>query len=142
MTFTVFLITIGKAITATAIPRITDRFIRSRASVGMAPLKYLQAPASNSSVASSTKTSPKNDIHFALVVMRGWPKSSCTDCETSCSQELSKSSCGGVLIINWKAAQLPERSIYTAAVGSIYGVASLAGSLPGDFITDSYLTWR
>jgi len=48
----------------------------------------------------------------------------------------------GSLIIISKTVPVQERPTYTAAVGSIYGIASICGPLLGGVITDSPLTWR
>lgn len=48
----------------------------------------------------------------------------------------------GVLITVSKVVPIRQRATYTSAVGSIYGLAAVAGPLLGGVITDSYLTWR
>ncbi len=48
----------------------------------------------------------------------------------------------GVLILISKAVPLRQRSLYTAAISSIHGVAGVSGPLLGGAIADSRLTWR
>ena len=146
----VFLMALDESIIATAIPKITDRFhslqdVAWYGSAYMLTMCSFQLHYGKLYTYFSSKT--------ILLVSVGVFELGSVVCATSQSstalivgRAVAGSGAGGIVsgafIIISRIVPMRERPMYTAVVGSIYGVASVAGPLLGGVITDSHLTWR
>lgn len=150
LALTVFLVALDEAIIATAIPKITDHF-HSLKDVGWYGSAYFLTMCCFQLHYGKLHTyfSSKNVLLVSVSIF----ELGSLICATSQSsailitgRAIAGSGAGGIvvgsLIIISKTVPIQERSTYTAAVGSIYGIASIVGPLLGGVITDSRLTWR
>lgn len=150
MAFAVFLFALDETIIATAIPKITDEF-DSLNDVGWYGSAYLltmccfQLHYGKFYKLFSTKTVFLVSIaifEIGSLLCAVSPNSSALIVGRALSGSGACGIMSGVLIIISKTVPLRERSIYSAGIGSIRGIAGIAGPLLGGVITDSYLTWR
>lgn len=150
MAFAIFLIALDETIISTAIPRITDQF-HSLNDVGWYGSAYMltmccfQLHYGKLYQHFSTKIIFITSIalfELGSLICAVSPNSPALIVGRAVAGSGASGVVSGVLIIIAKAVPLRERSIYTAAVGSVYGIASIIGPLLGGVITDSRLTWR
>lgn len=148
MALAVFLFALDETIIATAIPKITDQF-HSLDDVGWYGSAYLltmccfQLHYGKFYKLFSTKTVFLVSIaifELGSLLCAVSPNSSALIVGRALSGSGACGIMSGVLIIISKTVPLRERSIYSAGIGSIRGVAGVAGPLLGGVITDSYLT--
>ena len=146
----VFLMALDESIIATAIPKITDDFhslqdVAWYGSAYMLTMCSFQLHYGKLYTYFSSKT--------ILLTSVGIFELGSLVCATSPSsialivgRAIAGSGAGGIVsgafIIISRIVPMQERPMYTAIVGSIYGLASVAGPLLGGVITDSHLTWR
>ncbi len=150
MALAVFLFALDETIIATAIPKITDEF-DSLNDVGWYGSAYFltmccfQLHFGKFYKLFSTKTVFLVSIaifEVGSLICAVSPNSSALIVGRALSGSGACGIMSGVLIIISKTVRLRERSMYSAGIGSIRGVAGVAGPLLGGVITDSYLTWR
>ena len=150
MALAVFLFALDETIIATAIPKITDQF-HSLADVGWYGSAYLltmccfQLHYGKFYKLFSTKAVFLVSIsifELGSLLCAVSPNSSTLIVGRALSGSGACGIMSGVLIIVSKMVPLRERALYSAGIGSIRGVAGVAGPLLGGVITDSVLTWR
>lgn len=150
MALAVFLIALDETIIATAIPRITDEF-HSLNDVGWYGSGYMLTLCSfQLQYGKLYQRFPPKRVMLVAITLFEIGSLLCGAAPNSAALIVGRVIAGsgasgiliGTIIIIANAVPLRERPIYTGAVGSIYGVASVAGPLLGGFITDSRLTWR
>ncbi|KXH30146.1 major facilitator superfamily transporter [Colletotrichum simmondsii] len=147
--FSVFLMALDNSIIATAIPRITDEF-KSLNDVGWYGSAYLLTTASLQLLFGKFYSFFSIKwVYLITIAIFELGSLICGVAPNSIALIIGRAIAGvgsagifaGALIILAYSVPLEKRPIYTGAVGSMWGISSVAGPLLGGVFTDS-LTWR
>ncbi|KAJ7667109.1 major facilitator superfamily domain-containing protein [Mycena rosella] len=149
LAISVFLVALDNTILATAIPRITDHF-NSLDDVGWYGSAYLLTSASFQLLWGRLYTFlPIKWVYIAAIAIFEFGSLICGIAPTSAALIVGRAiagvGCGGIfsgaLIIVAHSAPLPKRPMFTGLIGTMYGVASVAGPLMGGAFAEK-VTWR
>ncbi|KAJ7476934.1 MFS transporter [Mycena galericulata] len=145
----VFLVALDNTIIATAIPKITDHF-KSLADVGWYGSAYLLTSASFQLLWGRFYSFLSIKwVYITAISIFELGSLICGVAPTSNALIVGRAIAGvgcagifsGALIIVAHSAPLPKRPMFTGLMGSMYGVASVAGPLMGGAFADK-VTWR
>ncbi|KAK5000659.1 hypothetical protein LTR66_000506 [Elasticomyces elasticus] len=145
----VFLVALDNTIVATAIPRITDEF-NSLADVGWYGSAYLLKIAAFQLLFGKLYTFFSIKIVYLIAIgLFELGSLVCGVAPTSSALIIGRAIAGvgsagifsGALIIIAHSVPLQKRPVYSGFIGSMYGIASVAGPLVGGAFTD-HATWR
>jgi MFS family permease len=145
----VFCVSLDNTILATAIPRITDHF-KSLDNIGWYGSDYLLTSCAPQLIFGKLYTFYNIKwIFLAALFIFELGSLVCGVAPTSTALIIGRAIAGvgsagifsGGLVIIAKTVPLHQRPSYTGALGSMYGIASVAGPLMGGAFTDR-LTWR
>ncbi|KAJ6579588.1 putative efflux pump antibiotic resistance protein [Mycena vulgaris] len=146
----VFLVALDNSIIATAVPKITDQF-ESLDDVGWYGSAYLLTTASFQLLFGKFYSFLSIKwVYIAAICTFELGSFICGIAPTSAILIVGRAIAGlgssgifsGALIIVANTVPLRNRPLYTGMVGSMYGIASVAGPLMGGVFTDSKLSWR
>ncbi|KAF7331504.1 Major facilitator superfamily transporter [Mycena kentingensis (nom. inval.)] len=146
----VFLVALDNTIIATAIPKITNQF-DSLADVGWYASSYLLTTASFQLFMGKLYTfldikwvyiSTITTFEIGSLICGLAPSSSVLIVGRAIAGVGSAGIFSGALLIVSVTVPLSNRPLYTGLVGSMYGIASVAGPLLGGMFADSKLSWR
>ncbi|KAJ7499723.1 major facilitator superfamily domain-containing protein [Mycena latifolia] len=145
----VFLVALDNSIIATAIPKITDQF-QSLDDVGWYASAYLLTTASFQLMFGKFYNFLSIKwVYIAAICIFELGSFICGIAPTSYTLILGRAIAGlgsagifsGSLIIVSSVVPLQKMALYTGLIGSMYGIASVAGPLMGGVLTDK-LSWR
>ncbi|KAI0399016.1 MFS general substrate transporter [Xylaria palmicola] len=145
----VFLIALDNSIIATAIPAITDAF-HSLSDVGWYGSAYLLTTAALQLLFGKLYTFLSIKwVYLTAIFIFEVGSLICGVAQNSVTLIIGRAVAGlgsaglfsGALLILAHSVPLPKRPLYTGLIGSVYGVASVAGPLLGGVFTDK-VTWR
>ncbi|CAG8086237.1 unnamed protein product [Penicillium olsonii] len=145
----VFCVALDNTIIATAIPRITDHF-NSIEDVGWYGSSYLLTTCAVTLIFGKLYTFyPIKWIYLTALFVFELGSLICATTPTSVGLIIGRAIAGlgsaglvtGSLLIISKSVPLEKRPMYISLVGSMFGIANVAGPLMGGAFTD-HLTWR
>ncbi|KAJ7919015.1 major facilitator superfamily transporter [Mycena leptocephala] len=149
LAISVFLVALDNTIIATAIPKITDHF-KSLDDVGWYGSAYLLTSASFQLLWGRLYTFLSIKwVYIAAISIFELGSLICGVAPTSAALIIGRAIAGigcagifsGALIIVAHSAPLHKRPVFTGLIGTMYGVASVAGPLMGGAFADK-VTWR
>ncbi|KAL2114847.1 hypothetical protein VTJ04DRAFT_10510 [Mycothermus thermophilus] len=145
----VFLMSLDNTIIATAIPKITDQF-QSLPDVGWYASSYLLTTAALQLLFGRFYTFFSIKwVYLTSILLFELGSLICGVAQNSVTLIIGRAVAGvgaagifsGALTILAHSVPLAKRPIYTGAIGSMYGLASISGPLIGGAFTD-HVTWR
>ncbi|CAG8918355.1 unnamed protein product [Penicillium salamii] len=145
----VFCVALDNTIIATAIPRITDQF-NSIEDVGWYGSSYLLTTCAVTLIFGKLYTFyPIKWTYLSALFVFELGSLICATTPTSVGLIIGRAIAGlgsaglvtGSILIITKSVPLDKRPMYTSLVGSMFGIANVAGPLMGGAFTD-HLTWR
>ncbi|KAJ8098464.1 major facilitator superfamily domain-containing protein [Lipomyces tetrasporus] len=145
----VLLITLDNTIMATAIPKITDHF-RALDDVGWYDSSYLLTTCAFQLIFGKFYTFfPVKWVFLIAIVVFEVGSAICGAAPTSNALIVGRAIAGlgsagifsGALVIIAYSVPLDKRPVYNGLLGSMYGIASVAGPLMGGAFTD-HISWR